>query len=46
MKTESMCAGVLLPVLAWAAMTGAALAQVPDNRDPRLDPDDFVPPAY
>ena len=46
MKTESMCAGVLLMVLAWAAVTVPAAAQVPDNRDPRLDPEDVVPPAY
>ena len=46
MKTESMRAGVLLAVLAWAVMAVPTMAQVPDNRDPRLDPDDLVPPAY
>ena len=31
----------------WAAgVFGAALAQVPDNRDLRLDPEDSVPPFY
>ena len=44
MKTESLCAGVLAAVL-WA-LAGPAAAQVPDNRDPRLDPEDLVPPAY
>ena len=44
MNTESMCAGVLAAVL-WM-LAGPAAAQVPDNRDPRLDPEDLVPPAY
>ena len=46
MKTESPRIGVLTAVLAWAVMAVPAVAQVPDNRDPRLDPDDLVPPAY
>ena len=51
MKTESMRIGVLLTVLAWAVMAVPAVAQVPgttvpDNREPRLDPDDLVPPEY
>ena len=37
--------GVLIAAL-WASLTGAGLAQVPDNRDLRLDPDDRVPPFY
>ena len=46
MKSEGVCAGLLLTVLAWATMAVQAVAQVPDNRDPRLDPEDVVPPAY
>ena len=44
MNAESMRAGVLAVVF-WA-LAGPAAAQVPDNRDPRLDPEDIVPPAY
>ena len=44
MRTESLRTGVLFAVL--AVLSAPALAQVPDNRDPRLDPDDLVPPAY
>ena len=46
MRTDAIYLGVLLAVL-WAAGPGApGLAQVPDNRDLRLDPEDSVPPAY
>ena len=37
--------GVVAAVL-WASAGGTALAQVPDNRDLRLDPEDSVPPFY
>ena len=37
--------GVLVAVL-WASAGGTALAQVPDNRDLKLDPEDSVPPFY
>ena len=37
---------VLLAVVLAAVLSGASLAQVPDNRDLRLDPEDSVPPAY
>ncbi|MDE0050788.1 MAG: hypothetical protein OXO52_13450 [Rhodospirillales bacterium] len=30
----------------WAGLAGAGLAQVPDNRDLKLDPEDSVPPFY
>ena len=36
---------VLVAVL-WASAGGAALAQFPDNRDLKLDPEDSVPPFY
>ena len=36
---------VLVAVL-WASLAGTALAQVPDNRDLKLDPEDSVPPFY
>ena len=37
----------MLFAVLWAAVLAApALAQVPDNRDLRLDPEDSVPPAY
>ena len=36
----------VLAAVLWAGLTGAALAQVPDNRDLRLDPEDSVPPFY
>ena len=38
--------GVLLAILAATPVAGPGFAQVPDNRDLRLDPDDAVPPAY
>ena len=38
--------GVLFAVLLGAGLGGPGLAQVPDNRGPRLDPEDSVPPAY
>ena len=38
--------GVVLAVLACGSLAAPALAQVPDNRGPRLDPEDSVPPAY
>ena len=44
MNAESICVGVVAAVL-WT-LAGPAAAQVPDNRDPRLDPEDLVPPAY
>ena len=37
--------GVLVAAM-WASLAGAGLAQVPDNRDLRLDPEDSVPPFY
>ena len=37
---------VAFAVLAAAGLPGPGLAQVPDNRDLRLDPEDSVPPAY
>ncbi len=37
---------VLLAVWLVAGLAGPGLAQVPDNRDLRLDPEDAVPPAY
>ena len=36
----------VLAVVLWASAGGAALAQVPDNRDLKLDPEDSVPPFY
>ena len=36
----------VLAALLWASAGGAALAQVPDNRDLKLDPEDSVPPFY
>ena len=36
----------VLAAVLWAGLAGAALAQVPDNRDLRLDPEDSVPPFY
>ena len=39
-----MC--VLLAIWLVAGLAGPGLAQVPDNRDLRLDPEDAVPPAY
>ena len=36
----------VLAALLWASAGGAALAQVPDNRDLKLDPGDSVPPFY
>ena len=46
MRTDVIYAGVLLAVLWAAGLAAPALAQVPDNRGPRLDPEDSVPPAY
>ena len=37
---------VLLALLACWALAGPALGQVPDNRAPRLDPEDRLPPFY
>ena len=37
---------VVLAAVSAAGFWGAALAQVPDNRELRLDPEDSVPPAY
>lgn len=42
---EAICMSVLAAAL-WAGLAGAGLAQVPDNRDLRLDPEDSVPPFY
>ncbi len=42
---QAIYMGVLAAVL-WASAGGTALAQVPDNRDLRLDPEDSVPPFY
>lgn len=39
-------AGAVLAMALTAGFSCAALAQVPDNRDLRLDPEDSVPPAY
>ena len=36
----------VLAAVLWASAGGAALAQVPDNRDLKLDPEDSVPPFY
>ena len=36
----------VLAAVLWANATGAALAQFPDNRDLKLDPEDSVPPFY
>ena len=36
----------VLAAVLWASAGGAALAQVPDNRDLKLDPEDRVPPFY
>ena len=38
--------GVLVSVLLAAGVEGPGLAQVPDNRDLKLDPEDSVPPFY
>ena len=39
--------GVVLPaLLAWWLLAGPALGQVPDNRAPKLDPEDSLPPFY
>ena len=46
MRTDALYKGVLLAVLWTAGLAASALAQVPDNRGPRLDPEDSVPPAY
>ena len=46
MRTDALYKGVLLAVLWTAGLAAPALAQVPDNRGPRLDPEDSVPPAY
>ena len=40
------CRAVLPALLACLALAGPALAQVPDNRGPRLDPEDSLPPFY
>ena len=37
---------VVLAILAATSVPGPGVAQVPDNRDLRLDPEDAVPPAY
>ncbi|MDE0409567.1 MAG: DotG/IcmE/VirB10 family protein [Alphaproteobacteria bacterium] len=37
---------VLPALLAHLALAGPALGQVPDNRGPRLDPEDSLPPFY
>ena len=36
----------VLAAALWAGLPGAGLAQVPDNRDLKLDPEDRVPPFY
>ena len=36
----------LLAAALWAGLAGAGLAQMPDNRDLKLDPEDSVPPFY
>ena len=36
----------VLAAALWAGLAGAGLAQVPDNRDLKLDPEDSVPPFY
>ena len=36
----------VLAAVLWASAGGTALAQVPDNRDLKLDPEDNVPPFY
>ena len=36
----------VLAAVLWASAGGTALAQVPDNRDLKLDPGDSVPPFY
>ena len=36
----------VLAAVLWASAGGTALAQVPDNRDLKLDPEDRVPPFY
>ncbi len=38
--------GVLISVLLAAGVEGPGLAQVPDNRNLKLDPEDSVPPFY
>ncbi len=38
--------GVLVSVLLAGGIEGPGLAQVPDNRDLKLDPEDSVPPFY
>ena len=40
-----ICMSVLAAAL-WTGLAGAGLAQVPDNRDLKLDPEDSVPPFY
>ena len=42
---RAICMSVLVAAL-WADLPGAGLAQVPDNRDLKLDPEDSVPPFY
>ena len=42
---RAICVSVLVAVL-WASAGGTALAQFPDNRDLKLDPEDSVPPFY
>ena len=36
----------MLVAALWSGLAGAGLAQVPDNRDLKLDPEDSVPPFY
>ena len=45
MRTDATYIGVVLAVL-WGLVGPVAAQVVPDNRDPRLDPEDSVPPAY
>ena len=42
---RAICVSILVAVL-WASAGGTALAQFPDNRDLKLDPEDSVPPFY
>ena len=42
---RALYVSVLVAVL-WASAGGTALAQFPDNRDLKLDPEDSVPPFY
>ena len=43
--SRAICVSVLAAVL-WTSAGGTALAQFPDNRDLKLDPEDSVPPFY